>query len=75
MVVFSEVFFGDGDGIVETAVLCGILHFFGEDVAAVDNAGDVGNKDAACGLGFADFIFAEVDVFDAFLGKFGGRTN
>ena len=71
VVVFDEVCSGDDEGITEAAVLSGIFHFFGEYVAAVDDAGDVSDENVSCCLGFTNFVFAEVDMFDAFVGKCG----
>ena len=70
--VFDEIRSRDNDGVAETAVLSGILHFFRKYVAAVDDAGDVGDDDFSSGLSFANFVFAEIDVFNAFVGEGGG---
>ena len=70
--VFDEIRSRDDDGVAETAVLSGILHFFRKYVAAVDYAGDVGHDDFSSGLSFANFVFAEVNMFDAFVGEGGG---
>ena len=60
---------GDDDGITETTVVCSVFHLFGEDVAAVNDAGNVIDVDIAISLGFSNFVFAEVDVLRAFVGK------
>ena len=70
--VFYEIRSRDDDGVAETAVLSGILHFFRKYVAAVDDAGDVGHDDFSSGLSFANFVFAEINMFDAFVGEGGG---
>ena len=71
MVVFYEVGARDDDGVSKAAVLCGVLHLLREDVAAVDYASDVGYEDLSVGLGFANSVFAEIYVFDTFVGKCG----
>jgi len=43
------------------------LDFFGECIAGVDDAWDVCDKSSGVLMGFADFVFAEVDVFGAFV--------
>ena len=71
MVVFNEVGARDNDGVSKVVVLCDVLHLLREDVAAVDDTGNVGYEDLSVGLGFANSVFAEIDVFDAFVGKCG----
>ena len=58
---------GDNKGVSETAVVCGVLHFFSENVTAVDGTWNVDDANGTVDVLFANFDFAEVDMFDAFV--------
>ena len=57
------------DCFAETAVVGSIFHFFGENIAAVDDTRNVGDEDFSIRLCFTDFIFLEVDVLGSFVGN------
>ena len=45
------------DYIAETTVVDGIFHFSGKNIAAVDDARNMGDKNFSIRVCFADFIF------------------
>ena len=57
MVVLDEVSQRDDNGVAEAAVVGSVLHLLREDVAAVDDAGDVDDADSAVDVLFADLDF------------------
>ena len=63
------------DCVTETTEVGSIFHFLGEDVAAVDYARDMGDEDFAICLCLSNLVFAEVDVFGAFVSDRGGPIN
>ena len=52
-----EVRLGYHEGIAEASVVGCIFDLFGEDVGAVDLAGDVGDRCGVSGVSFSDFVF------------------
>ena len=71
MVEADEVCFGYHHRVAKTAVVDGTLDFLREDITGVDDAWDVCNICGVVLMGFADFVFAEVDVFSSFVGHGG----
>ena len=69
MVMTKEVGFGDHHGVAEAALVCSVLHLFGEDVACVDDIWNVGDEGRVGLLSLADTVFSKVDVFGAFVGE------
>ena len=50
----------DHHGVTTAAEMGSILNFFGEDVAGVDDAGDVPDGSDAEVMGLADEVFSQV---------------
>ena len=67
MVVAHEVGVRHRDCAAETMVVGGIFHLFGENIAAVDNIKNMGDKDFSIRLCFPNLIFTEVDVPGSFV--------
>ena len=69
MVTTKEVGFGDHHGVAEVALVCSVLHLFGEDGTCVDDIWNVGDEGRVGLLSLADTVFSKVDVFGAFVGE------
>ena len=67
MAVAAERCLGHHEGVSETPEVCGIFHFFGEDVAGIDFAGDMADPGSLVLMGFADLIFAKINVLGPFV--------
>ena len=67
----DEVCFGYHHRVAKTAVVDCALDFFGEEITGVDDAWDVCDMCRVVLMGFADFVFAEGNVFSSFVGHGG----
>ena len=52
-----------------------ILELFGEEIAGVDDAGNVSNTYDFCMMGFTHAVLVEVEMFGAFAGASGGPVH
>ena len=75
MVVFEEVGFGHHYGVPKTAEVRAVLNLLGEDVAGVDDVGDVDDCSGDVSADLADFYFAEVNIFYLLVCKGRGPRN
>ena len=53
----------------------GIAHLFGEDIAGVDHAWNVGDFGRVRVMGLADVVLPQVEVFDTFVSDGGGPVD
>ena len=67
MSVAAKCRLGHHEGVPETPEVCGILHFSGEDVTWIDFSGDMSDSGSLVLMGFADFIFAKINVLGPFV--------
>ena len=67
MAIFFEVYFRNHHGVATATEVGGISQLLGEEVAGVDDAGDMSYFGETKLMGFAYVVFFQVDVFCAFI--------